>query len=874
LHFLVRFAGLTGLVVAGVGLSLALLDGLITWEIIETTWNQLQALAQGRAETYPPLAVSLLLGGIVAGLFTLLVEVLVVLRLVAGRRSAFGFNAAVQVALAAALLVGVNWFSFQHYLRLDWTRDRVFTLPTEPINLPAELAKLKEPTTIVVYTRHKTFGHLSDKPDAYDYAAERKVVEKVRDLVDLFREFGPQFKVEVLDVEAEGYGSKFNQLTQALAEEAVRSQDSGTGDRSEAVQRKTRQLRKLMRTVPENTIFFFAGDRMERMSFNEFYQLDKVASKLTGLRQTQRGEEDEEDEDRSGSNLVLLSQGVGPFARKLLNIDQRRPRVGVLVVHEFLTTQGPELYGLKGLKKSLEAHGMDVRDVILRKWNEFSEEEPEPAAYTYEENRFEINEQKAKLLESDIEQLEKVCEQLRKAKKTWETDSLKELSQKVGVPLTEEDRKVNVAFVGDRLAQREAQLELTRKERATAKSENAGLSKLESLREQRRLGDVKAKLDRQLADCDLIIIPRLTHMILTAGWGIGNELHHLDKAQTEAIRDYLKAGKPILACFGPINDLRGDGGAPKNDEIEEMLSQLGIRFGKTVVVFDTERKSLTEQRSGLQSAGLDSEAPSIAFDWESGTLRQLDPAATLTGPRPPNRLRQSMAIAQRSVGKDLVLPPRHPRPVAFDPTRGKPWLRHQSELELRAAVASLGGALPVMPYLYVHPDSVKGEPAYSAEVMITSPDSENEDRPSQLRQRTRRPDEDVKMEATRPRGFDFDAKRRGPFPIAVAVEATAPEEWYAGSGAVPKTVRVVAIGDGAFFLAKELSPAKERLLLNTCNWLLGRDDQLPRDEQEWRFPRLELDRRAQTLWTAAAWLGPPLLFAYLGIVVLMVRRLR
>ena len=56
--------------------------------------------------------------------------------------------------------------------------------------------------------RHKTSGQLNDKPDAYDYAAERKVVEKVQDVIDQFREFGPQFKVSVLDVEEEGYNQQ------------------------------------------------------------------------------------------------------------------------------------------------------------------------------------------------------------------------------------------------------------------------------------------------------------------------------------------------------------------------------------------------------------------------------------------------------------------------------------------------------------------------------------------------------------------------------------------------------------------------------------------------------------------------------------------
>src|SRR2546421_290984 len=113
-------------------------------------------------------------------------------------------------AVAGLLLAGVNVFSFQNYARYDWTRDAKFTLPA---GVRDQLRRLQGATTIVVYQRHKTFGQLSDKPDAYDYAAERKVVEKVKDLVEEFRELGPQFRVLTLDVEEEGYNDKLAALT-------------------------------------------------------------------------------------------------------------------------------------------------------------------------------------------------------------------------------------------------------------------------------------------------------------------------------------------------------------------------------------------------------------------------------------------------------------------------------------------------------------------------------------------------------------------------------------------------------------------------------------------------------------------------------------
>src|SRR5207302_8328648 len=111
------------------------------------------------------------LGGIAAAILAALVEGIVALRVAAGHRSAAGLNTAVQVGLALILLIAVNVFSFRHYLRFDWTSDHRFTLPAK---LQDDLRHLRGETTVIVYQQHKTFSKLSDKPDAYDYAAERK----------------------------------------------------------------------------------------------------------------------------------------------------------------------------------------------------------------------------------------------------------------------------------------------------------------------------------------------------------------------------------------------------------------------------------------------------------------------------------------------------------------------------------------------------------------------------------------------------------------------------------------------------------------------------------------------------------------------------
>src|SRR5260370_617825 len=319
LHFLIRFLGLTGLLLAAGG-AIGAAAYLDHW----TVANFENALAGASGKRLQVASVCLAAGG-VAAIVALVLELLVGLKNAAGRRSALGGNVMVQIALALALLVGLNLWSFGHYVRWDVTRDRSFTLDKE---LARRLRELRGETTIVVYQQHKTFGRLSDKPDRYDSAAERKVVEKVKDLVDQLREFGPQFRVVVLDVEEEGFD-------RTLAAETARFPG----------------LSAAIDAAPENSILFCDGTHVQRMNFNEFYQLDKTASK--------------EADDKRG-NLVLLSQGVEPFARRLLAIEEKRPRVGIAWIHELLSTRGAENeFSLAGVKNSLNANGFDLTDILL-----------------------------------------------------------------------------------------------------------------------------------------------------------------------------------------------------------------------------------------------------------------------------------------------------------------------------------------------------------------------------------------------------------------------------------------------------------------------------------------------------------------------------
>jgi hypothetical protein len=128
-----------------------------------------------------------------------------------------------------------------------------------------------------------------------------------------------------------------------------------------------------------------------------------------------------------------------------------------------------------------------------------------------------------------------------------------------------------------------------------------------------------------------------------------------------------------------------------------------------------------------------------------------------------------------------------------------------------------------------------------------------------------------------------DERRRGPFVLGVAFETELPKRWYS-EGEKPKSARVAVIGQAGVFVDPVLSPARQKLLLDTCNWLIGREDLLdqpatpavdrePGHPYEEAYPRVELSGESKQLWLWGTRLGLPALFAYLGLVTLLMRRM-
>ena len=251
-RFLVRALGLLGALAAAVG---TVLFASANPNPEQWTHELLRESMHREHGEFASTAAMVLTIGVFAIILMLLVELLSGLFLAATRRTAAGTSATIASLAAIALLLFVNLYSFTHYRRYDITREEQFTLPA---SVADELRKLRsdDPTTIIVLQKHRTFGTTSEVRDSYVSESEAKVAEKVKDLVDQFREFGPRFNVVVLDTEKFGYDSQVADLT-----------------------KNNPELKTAIDAAPENSILFSANKRVQRLGFNEFLQLDKTASK-------------------------------------------------------------------------------------------------------------------------------------------------------------------------------------------------------------------------------------------------------------------------------------------------------------------------------------------------------------------------------------------------------------------------------------------------------------------------------------------------------------------------------------------------------------------------------------------------------------------
>ncbi|QEL13580.1 hypothetical protein [Limnoglobus roseus] len=854
-RFTIRGLGLTGLLAAAVGgVLLATELPAVGWPTDGETfdkvkvagtalWNNYYAAFHSNFGGNAKVASWVLGVGVIAVALWLLVELVSALTLVTGRRTAVGANGYLQTGLAVALVVLVNVWSFSHYRRYDCTKDHQFTLPQD---VRDELKQVTRPTDVIVLKMRKpdaANAANSSIDDSLVSAADRKVTEKVRDLVDLFREIGPQFKVTVLDTTDEGYLDQLDSATKASP-----------------------TLRTAIETAPENSIFFHADGKVQRLSFAEFYLLDKTASQ-------EQVERPGGTTQAKNKNLVLIPQGIRPFADHIFKLGEKKPKVGLLIIHPFFASQSSgdeeaDRYTSGGLRRMLERNGFDVVDVFTRRG--LGRGAGTPAGDTFAESELAALENSYTALSSRQPRFELQLMMFQKTKDTVDREPLDQITKKLEFLRfnksfdTEQDRKeaseflaANVKSLQDRIKSNQEELDKVRPKYLEA-------LKNERATEARRTTDVKLKLGRAVADCDVLIVPRQTTPNLVTGDFLPPAIYSLTEDQADVVKDFVKAGKPVLGLFGAVNpsDARPIPGFGP-DALEAVFTRLGFEFSNLTVMYDAETRAMVEQSGETLRAGGTVTVPPLLFDVPKGE-------------KAANPIAEAMRVSGRTAAGQAELRRNWFRPIYLSP-------------------------------------SVAAKQKFVATIAESSKESWGEEKPV--------PDGEYVPEFTPakpddPKRGTHNEERKGPFPIGAAIERTVPVEWLnpvpgaahdaalvgdAVGGwaaflpmsladpsdylsALPKdkrpdlpTVRIAVYGHGGLIAGKNLDPAHEKLIVHTLNWQLKRDDRLPKDlpaEEKWQYPRVNLDERQSLYWRLGTAIGLPLVCAYFGVLMLMLRKVR
>ncbi|MCI0681178.1 MAG: hypothetical protein L0Y71_03665 [Gemmataceae bacterium] len=845
LHLVFRLLGLTGL--------MTLIVAAVLWKALPSDYEEI-VLKVGY-------------GAAAALGLALLVEIRGVAAMFGSRRAGLGSNVILQALLAVVLVAGINFWSFQSYRRFDWTWDQSFTLPAD---VQRQLAQLRGTTDIVVYQKYVSFTQRGEATeDKYDLAAHKKIVEKVRDLAELFQDLGPRFRVQLLDIQDDNFDARMKDLRKMAP-----------------------ALASAIDKAPENSIFFHSGGKVQRLAFHDVYQVDKQAS---------------QDDNNGQGNLVLNFQGVEPIARRILNIEEKAPRIATAVVHPYLTMSDRDnLYlTMSGAKKVLDNYGFDCKDLLMRKVEEGGGLSPDAAVLTFAEGRYEQIEEELALLNESISQMQKEHDETAQLHRKWHDSSLAELNKTYAYVILEggnqgvilrsqvenikksgrnfklmdvdnDDKQFRVKSFDRDLVILKTVLDANRQERDALLKEKQTLS-ADELGEKRRITDIEIKMKRELADRDLLIIPRFTAINIPRGERISNRVHKLDVAQIRAIKHFLREGKAVLFLLGPINESEDD--APfrepdAGDELEPMLAELGIVLPKQTVLFHAEAKDYNERKVGVMFAGRETELPSVKFEWQPEAVRR-GPAAKSA----PHPIRTSLNLMSRAVGMQqggmeqggvpqagMDLRIRHPRPVYVRRTRLAPGAA--ASVVAGSSQPGWTGALSAASSWLGQRETILDD---GAVLFVTSEESWNEDQPFITKKGVPRyePTKDDDPKKNTP-----EEERLGPHPIGVAIETSVPATWFDDGKPIPKA-RIAVIGHGGLFTGQSLSPIKEKLLLDTINWLVGRDDLLARrSEQPWKYPRVDLAEWQVLLWQMGAVFGLPVIFLYFGAMMWLVRSMR
>jgi hypothetical protein len=457
----------------------------------------------------------------------------------------------------------------------------------------------------------------------------------------------------------------------------------------------------------------------------------------------------------------------------------------------------------------------------------------------------------------------------QKSKETVDKESLNQIEKKLEFVRfnqkfeTEDDRKAASAFLADAVKSLQDRLKANQEELDKVRPKYLEAMKNERAVEARRTTDVKLKLARAVADCDVLIVPRQTTPNLVTGDFLPPAIYSLTEDQAEVVKDFLKAGKPVLGLFGAVNpaDARPIPGFPE-DALEGVFKRLGFEFSNLTVMYDAETRAMVEQSGETLRAGGTVTVPPLTFDIP-GKGKAANPIA------------EAMKVSGRTSEAQAQL--------------RRNWFR---PIYLNAQVAAKQKFVAIV--------AESGKEAWGEEKPVPEGEYVPEFTPA-------KPDD--------PKRGTRDEERRGPFPVGAAIERTVPAEWFQPKlvaeqarsivgGAVgswagltplvvepehyanllkpedrpsPPTVRVAVYGHGGLIAGKSLDPAHEKLIVHTLNWQLKRDDRLPKDrpaEEKWQFPRVGMSEKQSLYWRLGTAVGLPLACAYLGVLMLMLRKVR
>src|SRR5262249_40148434 len=145
-------------------------------------------------------------------------------------------------------------------------------------------------------------------------------------------------------------------------------------------------------------------------------------------------------------------------------------------------------YGLAGLKKTLDAYGFDVRDIVLERW--LNGRPLEAAVYSAAESRLDQLEADQTRAEKNIKILEEAIKNYEEGQELWKTATLDTLTKRfaafLGVTrVTEQVRKERLDLFASRLARYQARLTQEKQDREDTLKEKAGLNTDEAAGQRR-----------------------------------------------------------------------------------------------------------------------------------------------------------------------------------------------------------------------------------------------------------------------------------------------------------------------------------------------------------------------------------------------------